>query len=90
MEQLSQSIVASGKSEQASSSAMPSDPPVGRASGRSEAPSGATSLASGKTSEPRLQGVASILESPFSQCLTHDLQQLNLGAAGSSKATGTA
>ncbi len=96
MEQLSQSIAGS-KADATSSEPRPinSNPQHVVQQTRSPAdavPAAADTTAAGKESSARpcLQGVASILESPFvSACVSHDvvqLQQLNLNGSANEKA----
>jgi hypothetical protein len=91
MEQLSHSIASSRAEAAGSDRPMNSNPQHGVPQVRSTA-SGADAAAGGKeaSARPCLQGVASILESPFvSACVSHDvvqLQQLNLNGSTADKA----
>jgi hypothetical protein len=92
MEQLSHSIASSrGETAGTDRPSVNSNPQHGVPQVRSTA-SGADTAAAGKetSARPCLQGVASILESPFvSACVSHDvvqLQQLNLNGSTADKA----
>lgn len=85
-------VASSTQAGAAATAAAAADAPARTAAADSASGAGAGAAGKGGSDAGRLQGVANILESPFSRCLDDEVKHLKLGegAGSGSKSTGAA